>query len=177
MLQEGEKELTEIPVMKYSTCGEKPVIRRVKTVDGERNFVENLREVEDHKAYRAKLSFRFQPGEKIHGLGQGEEGIYNYRGHTQYLYQHNMRIPVPFLISDRGYGILADCGSLMTFNDDERGSYLFCDTVEQLDYYFIAGDSADALIDGFRTLTGRAAMLPKWAFGYIQSREKYSTQD
>lgn len=177
LLEEGEKELTGIPVMKYSTCGEKPVIRRVKTVDGERNFVENLREVEDHRAYRAKLSFRFQPGEQIHGLGQGEEGIYNYRGHTQYLYQHNMRIPVPFLISDRGYGILADCGSLMTFNDDERGSYLFCDTVEQLDYYFISGDSADALIDGFRRLTGKAAMLPKWAFGYIQSREKYSTQD
>ncbi|MGN0361512.1 MAG: glycoside hydrolase, partial [Bilifractor sp.] len=167
LLEEGEKELTETPVMKYTTGDEKPVIRRVKTVDGERNFVENLREVEDHRAYHAKLSFKWKRGEQIHGLGQGEEGIYNYRGHVQYLYQHNMRIPIPFLVSDRGYAILADCGSLMTFNDDERGSYLYADVVEQLDYYFIAGNTMDDLIDGFRCLTGKAAMLPKWAFGYV----------
>jgi len=177
LLEEGEKELTETTVMKYTTGDEKPIIRRVKTVDGERNFVENLREAEDHKAYHAKLSFQWKRGEQIHGLGQGEEGIYNYRGHTQYLYQHNMRIPVPFLVSDQGYAILADCGSLMTFNDDERGSYLYADTVEQMDYYFIAGNNMDDLIDGFRRLTGRAAMLPKWAFGYVQSREKYSSQE
>ena len=44
-----------------------------------------------------------------------------------------MRIPIPFLISDRGYGILVDCGSLMTFNDDCRGSWLYLDMIEQLD--------------------------------------------
>jgi alpha-D-xyloside xylohydrolase len=68
-------------------------------------------------------------------LGQGEEGLFNYRGHNQYLYQHNMRIPVPFFISSEGYGILLDCCSLMTFNDDHNGSYIFMDTVDQLDYY------------------------------------------
>lgn len=177
LLEEGEKELTETPYMVWTTGGEEPKIRRVKTVDGERNFVENLKPSEDHLAYHAKLSFRFRPGEQIHGLGQGEEGIYNYRGHVQYLYQHNMRIPVPFFLSSRGYAVLVDCGSLMTWNDDERGSYLWCDSVEQLDYYFCADDSADGLIDCFRNLTGRAAMLPKWAFGYVQSREKYSTQE
>lgn len=177
LLEEGEKILTETPVMKYVTDGERPIIRRVKTVDGERNFVENLHAVEDHTAYHAKLSFCWKPGEQIHGLGQGEEGIYNYRRHVQYLYQHNMRIPIPFLVSTQGYGVLVDCGSLMTFNDDERGSYLFCDTVEQLDYYFIAGDTLDAIIESFRELTGRAAMLPKWAFGYVQSKETYKTQD
>lgn len=57
LLEEGEKELTDVPVMVYTTGGEKPVVRRVKTVYGERNFVENLRGVEDHKAYRAKLNF------------------------------------------------------------------------------------------------------------------------
>ena len=177
LLEEGGKELTETPVMKYTTGGEAPVIRRVKTVDGERNFIENMHEVEDRKAYHAKLSFCWRPGEQIHGLGQGEEGIWNYRGHVQYLYQHNMRIPIPFFLSDQGYGILVDCGSLMTFNDDERGSYLYCDTVDQLDYYFIFGETMDEIIHGFRSLTGKAAMLPKWAFGYVQSKEKYSTQE
>ena len=88
-----------------------------------------------------------------------------------------MRIPIPFLVSDRGYGILVDCGSLMTFNDDCRGSWLYLDMIEQLDYYFIRGENLDEIIKGFRFLTGRAVMLPKWSFGYVQSKEAYKTQD
>lgn len=177
LLREGGKELTENPLMVYSTGDEKAVIRRVQTVDGERNFVENLKPTLDHMAYKAKLYFQWEDGEQIHGLGQGEEGIYDYRGNVQYLYQHNMRIPIPFLVSNRKYGILADCGSLMTFNDDCRGSYLYMDTVEQMDYYFIAGDTMDEIIAGFRKLTGKAVMLPKWAYGYVQSKEAYHNQE
>lgn len=167
--------LSDQPVVRYTTGGEAPIIRRVKTVDGERNFVENLRPVEDRTALRAKVFFDWSEDEAIHGLGQGEEGIFNYRGTVQYLYQHNMRIPVPFLLSDCGYGVLFDCGSLMTFNDDARGSYVFLDTVDRLDFYFLAG-SADEVISGMRQLTGRASLPPKWAFGYIQSKEAYATQ-
>ena len=177
LLEEGYKELQKIPVYAYSTGGEEPKIRRVRTVDGDRNFVENLKPVLDHEAYRAKLWFQFQEGEKIHGLGQGEDGIYNHRNHTEYLYQHNMRIPAPVLLSDQGYGILADCPGLMTFSDDGARSFLCLDTVPKLDYYFIAGKDAEEIIRGFRRLTGKAAMLPKWAFGYIQSKERYETQE
>lgn len=177
LLRESGKELTENPLMVYSTGDEKAVIRRVQTVDGERNFVENLKPTLDHMAYKAKLYFQWEDGEQIHGLGQGEEGIYDYRGNVQYLYQHNMRIPIPFLVSNRKYGILADCGSLMTFNDDCRGSYLYMDTVEQMDYYFIAGDTMDEIMAGFRKLTGKAVMLPKWAYGYVQSKEAYHDQE
>ena len=49
--------------------------------------------------------------------------------------------------------------------------------VEQLDYYFIKGDNLDEIIKGFRLLTGRGVMLPKWAFGYVQSKEAYKTQE
>lgn len=167
--------LARTAVIKYTTGGEKPIIKRVKTVDGERNFVENLRPVTDHMAYRCKLYFNWAEDEQIHGLGQGEDGIFNLRGHVQYLYQHNMRIPIPFFISDRGYGVLLNCGSLMTFNDDEHGSYIFMKCVEQLDFFVIYGQDFDEIIKGFRTLTGKATMLPKWAFGYIQSKEKYSS--
>ncbi|HJD26955.1 MAG TPA: DUF4968 domain-containing protein, partial [Candidatus Blautia intestinipullorum] len=176
LLREGRKELTEALYMVYNTGDEAPVIHRVQTVDGERNFVKNLRAVEDHKAYHGKLCFLWEPDEHIHGLGQGEEGIYDYRGNVQYLYQHNMRIPIPFFVSDKGYGILVDCGSLMYFNDDCRGSWLYLDMVEQLDYYFIKGNSLDEIIAGYRLLTGKAVMLPKWAFGYVQSKEAYLTQ-
>ena len=48
---------------------------------------------------------------------------------------------------------------------------------KQEDYYFIAGDSMDEIISGYRTLTGKAQIMPKWAMGYWQSRERYKTQD
>ena len=46
-----------------------------------------------------------------------------------------------------------------------------------MDYYFIAGASMDEVISGYRTLTGRAPVYPKWVMGFWQSRERYKTQD
>ncbi|MDO4306098.1 MAG: glycoside hydrolase family 31 protein [Eubacteriales bacterium] len=174
-LVEKGRDLTEIDVIHYSTGDEEPIIKRVKTVDGERNFIQNLKEVADRKAYRARLFYQWKEGEGIYGLGQAEEGIYNYRGHNQYLYQHNMRIPMPMFVSSEGYGILADCCSLMTFNDEGSRSYLFLDTVDQIDYYFLGGNTMDGIVRDYRYLTGKAQMLPKWAYGYVQSKEQYYT--
>jgi len=180
LLREAGHDLEARDVIRTTTGGEAPVIERVKTVDGERNFIKNLVPVVDRQAWTAKLRFDFADDEGIHGLGQGEDGVWNHRHQTHYLYQHNMRIPMPFFLSDRGYGVLVDCGSLMTFEDDAGGGSLSMDTVAQLDYYVITGDGRipnpfDAIIDALRRLTGRAALPPKWAFGYIQSKERYRT--
>jgi alpha-D-xyloside xylohydrolase len=46
-----------------------------------------------------------------------------------------------------------------------------------LNYYFIASNSIDGSIAGYRTLTGQAPLMPKWAYGFWQSRQRYETQD
>ncbi|SDK28422.1 alpha-D-xyloside xylohydrolase [Catalinimonas alkaloidigena] len=48
---------------------------------------------------------------------------------------------------------------------------------EQLDYYFVAGDNLDEVISGYRHLTGKAQIMPRWAMGFWQSRERYKTQE
>lgn len=48
---------------------------------------------------------------------------------------------------------------------------------DQIEYYFIRGCSMDEVIGGYRTLTGKAQVMPKWAMGFWQSRERYKTQD
>jgi alpha-D-xyloside xylohydrolase len=48
---------------------------------------------------------------------------------------------------------------------------------KQLDYYFIRGNNPDQVISGYRTVTGKAQVMPKWAMGFWQSRERYKTQD
>jgi alpha-D-xyloside xylohydrolase len=47
---------------------------------------------------------------------------------------------------------------------------------EKTDYYFVYGKNADEVISGYRHITGRATLVPKWALGFWQSRERYKTQ-
>ncbi len=47
---------------------------------------------------------------------------------------------------------------------------------QQVDYYFIHGKNMDEVIAGYRTLTGKAPIMPKWSMGFWQSRERYKTQ-
>ncbi len=61
----------------------------------------------------------------------------------------------------------------MTFHDDAHGSYLWADVADELDFYFIHGTTHDDIVRGYHTLTGRPPLLPKWAFGYTQSKERY----
>lgn len=173
LLQENGREAEKKPIVHYTTKGEAPDIEKVKTIDGERNFIKNLQKEECGIASKAKIHFAFDEDEGIYGLGQGEDGIADYRYEDHYLYQHNMRIPMPFFLSSKGYGVLTDCGSVMTWHGGKEDSYLFLDTVYQADTYFIYGKNTDTIIDRYRKLTGKAVMLPRWAFGYIQSKEMY----
>jgi len=61
-------------------------------------------------------------------------------------------------------------------NEQQKLS-LWSEMGKQLDYYFIHGNNADEVIKGYRTITGKAPIMPKWAMGFWQSRERYKTQD
>ena len=54
---------------------------------------------------------------------------------------------------------------------------LWSEMGDQIDYYFIAGNNMDEVISGYRTVTGKSQVMPKWAMGFWQSRERYKTQD
>jgi len=53
---------------------------------------------------------------------------------------------------------------------------LYSEVADQIDYYFIYGDNLDHVIHEYREITGKAPMMPKWAMGLWQSRERYKTQ-
>lgn len=60
--------------------------------------------------------------------------------------------------------------------DEARDLSIWSEAGQMIDYYVVAGDNADDLIAGYRQLTGKAVMLPKWSYGFWQSRERYKTQ-
>lgn len=45
-----------------------------------------------------------------------------------------------------------------------------------IDYYLIHGDNMDQVISGYRYVTGKSPIMPNWAMGFWQSRERYKTQ-
>ena len=70
------------------------------------------------------------------------------------------------------------CGLRVAEPRDEkaRGELsIWSEMARDMDYYFIAGQNLDEVIGGYRTLTGRASLYPKWVLGFWQSRERYKT--
>lgn len=80
------------------------------------------------------------------------------------------------LVSTLGYGILVDTYSPLIFSDTLYGSYIYTEADPEMDFYFINGETMDGVIAQYRSLTGKATILPRWAYGYIQSQERYETQ-
>ncbi len=52
---------------------------------------------------------------------------------------------------------------------------IWSEMAKDMDYYFIVGRNFDEVISGYRTLTGKASLYPKWVLGFWQSRERYKT--
>ncbi|RKP49943.1 DUF5110 domain-containing protein [Cohnella endophytica] len=172
----GGKTLVPIEVEK-TVYDDQVTITTGQGADGVRARVEGSRKTVDRSAYHTKLEFEWQEGEALYGLGSHEEGVMDLRGTHQYLYQQNMKAVVPMLVSTRGYAVLWDSCSYMAFRDDMHGSYLWTDVDDEMDYYFLYGPEFDELVYEYRELTGSVPMLPKWALGYAQSKERYKSQE
>ena len=72
------------------------------------------------------------------------------------------------------------CGlrALTPVDEAEQGKQSWWGQMQdEINYYFVYGQSLDDVISGYRTLTGRAQIMPRWAMGFWQSRERYKTQD
>ncbi len=236
----------------------------------------------------AEQSFDSPAGESIFGLGQFQDGQYNLKGITRRLTQVNSQIAIPFIYSNKGYGLLWHQYGLTDFNPDdnfvvlekqeqvvgknqmsevtttagtqkvsqnqslyngkftvpEDGEYsvfldlgdmgnrhfvtidgqtcmdqsnmwlpptegvlvklkagehkvqLICKSdnkpnlswklknnlttfrspnAKMLDYVVFYGPSADRVIASYRNLSGNAPMFPKWAYGFWQCRERYTS--
>lgn len=149
-----------------------------QTVDGIRASLKEGGQEFLRISNHGKLTLKFAEDETLFGLGSQEEGYPNLKGQFVPLYQENMRIALPYLVSSKGYAYLFDCTSLMTFDGTDRryGRFTF-DSVDAIDYYFISGTDFDEVCRGYRFLTGTTPMLPKWAVGYIQSKERYVSQE
>jgi alpha-D-xyloside xylohydrolase len=59
---------------------------------------------------------------------------------------------------------------------DSADTSLWSEVGDGIDYYFMYGPEIDQVIAGYRRVTGRAPMMPLWAYGLWQCRQRYETQ-
>ncbi len=50
------------------------------------------------------------------------------------------------------------------------------DTGQGIDYYFLYGPEPSQVVAAYREFSGPAPLLPRWAYGFWQCRERYSSQ-
>ena len=126
---------------------------------------------------RAVLTFSCREGQVLTGLGQHERGILDYARETERLYEHNMKIAVPFVLGSDGWGIIIEAGCAMVYTGLGNGFRLELAAVDDLRLTVLEGRDCGEVLRKLSRLSGLPAMLPKWAFGYIQSKERYRSAE
>ena len=150
---------------------------RVMTADGEKTVIREAAKTDSGESFHTWLRLERRDGEELFGLGQHEEGYGSLCGRTVYVHQGNRKIALPLMVSNLGCGLLVDCESPIVFDDGPLGRVIRCEAAPQLSFYFLNGGDMSGAVAEYRKLTGKASMLPKWMFGYIQSQERYETAD
>ena len=127
-------------------------------------------------SYTVREGFLLDKDEAIYGVGQIMDNKFNRRNSSHHMQNENMSTYSPYFMSVKGYGVFWDNYSISDFNDNPQ-ELSFQGIGHCSDYYFMYGKNADGVIAQVRDLTGKAPMLPLWAYGFFQSKERYNTQD
>jgi alpha-D-xyloside xylohydrolase len=138
--------------------------------------------VNGEKTFRVGATFNAPADEHYYGLGQNQEGVFDYRGRSidcKHFYDApaGETVCVPFLVTNKGYGIVWDNPSDTVVSAGIHDHTTWKSNVgERVSYFVITGATLDELYAGYRRLTGTTPLPPKAAFGYIQSKARYETQ-
>lgn len=149
--------------------------------DGNAQVLYDRRPV-DPPFFAVGASFAAADDEHDYGMGQNQEGFLDRRGHVLHC-EHDYNAPggqsvcVPFFVTNKGYGLLWDNPSKTTasFGFNNQNSFL-SEVGQRVSFFVIAGKTYDEIYQGYRLLTGDTPMLPKSAYGYIQCKQRYTSQ-
>ena len=86
--------------------------------------------VQGEPTYAATQRFRSPEDEFLFGTGQFQDGFLNVRGVTRRLTQVNTQIALPFILSNKGYGLLWNNYGLTDFNPADQCVALTADEEE-----------------------------------------------
>ncbi len=136
----------------------------------------------DLPLYTVGASFLAPDDEHYYGLGENQEGFLDHRQRpitcaANYLSPAAPTYCVPFVVTNKGYGLVWDNPSSTTISPAFDGQTKWTSTLgRRVSFFVIAGKTTDEIYSGYRLLTGTTPMLPKAAYGFLQCKQRYSTQ-
>ena len=126
-----------------------------------------------------KITVRFEsdPKEKLFGMGQYQMPILDLKGSVLPLEQRNSQVSVPFVISDKGYGML--------WNNPSTGEAAFgtnitkwiSDESDMVDYWITVDDTPAQIVTNYTECVGRAPVMSRDYLGLWQCKLRYRTPD
>jgi len=132
--------------------------------------------------FRVGASFSTSADEHFWGLGQNQQGFADLRGRTidcRHFYDapEGEAVCVPFMVTNKGYGIVWDNASATTVSAAVNGKTRWhSDVGERVSFFILQGNTTDEIYAAYARLTGATPLPPKGAFGLIQSKARYETQ-
>lgn len=149
---------------------------------------EGIRVEQDAKTMAVEVMKTLTGSEKFYGLGEktghlNKRGCYYENWNTDNPEPHvesdkTMYKTVPFLLTlteDSAYGLFFDNPHFSAFDlGKESQDYYYYGVMDgNLDYYFFAGPTPEAVVNQYTGLTGRTPLPQMWTLGYQQSRFSY----
>ncbi|CAM3506053.1 MULTISPECIES: glycoside hydrolase family 31 protein [Saccharibacillus] len=127
--------------------------------------------------FEVTLRFESHPDEKLFGMGQYQQSLLNLKGCRLELTHRNSQTSVPFLLSDRGYGMLWHNPAIGQASFNVNVTEWAAKSTKQLDYWIVAGDTPAQIEEAYADATGKVPMMPDYAMGFWQCKLRYRSQE
>lgn len=126
--------------------------------------------------FRLKASFVSNPQEKIYGMGQYQQEIWDLKGCNLELAHRNSQASIPFYISSLGYGFLWHNAAVGEVHFGSNTTEWIAEDTDQLDYWITAKDTPAEILNRYTEVTGRVPEMPEYGLGFWQCKLRYYNQ-
>lgn len=128
-------------------------------------------------SFRLKVSFLSNPAEKIYGMGQYQQEIFNLKGCNLELAHRNSQASIPFYLSSLGYGFLWNNPAIGEVHFGLNTTEWVANSTAQLDYWICAGHTPAEILQSYANVTGKVPMMPEYGLGFWQCKLRYYNQE
>ena len=115
------------------------------------------------------LSISMEDGERFYGGGSTSRDHIQHRGEFLRMWTtyQQTEIPMPFMMSSRGWGIYNNSTrkSFFDIGSRQKTKFNIINTFDEADFYLMMGGDMPAILNEYTLVTGRTYVLPKWAYG------------
>lgn len=127
--------------------------------------------------YSLNVKFEANPGEKLFGMGQYQDGCLNVKGCVLELAQRNSQASVPFAVSSLGYGFLWNNPAVGRVTFGNNYTEWIAQATKEMDYFITVADVPKGILENYTAATGRSGEFPEDLMGLWQCKLRYRTQD